>query len=141
MKEFHTRPREDGESSDDGAIEAWKQLRDNSNSPTFDALRETLSNLDVPTFELPELARPATEQQAAEQTEHLAEMRILVAALNQTMKNAEADRKRSEQDHKDQKLFNERMTKIAVALSFAAVIAPFLIYWLEHGWWWEQYRP
>lgn len=82
-----------------------------------------------------------TREQAREQLEHLEETKVLLAALNQTIQNAEVDRKQAEQDRHQQSLFNKRMTVVAIALSFAAVVAPFLIYFLEHGWWWEAYRP
>jgi Tfp pilus assembly protein PilN len=71
----------------------------------------------------------------------LEETKVLLAALNQTIQNAEEDRKRVDQDRTQQSLFNKRMTIVAIALSLAAVVAPFLIYFLEHGWWWEAYRP
>lgn len=82
-----------------------------------------------------------TRYQAAEQLQHLEETKALLAALNQTIQNAEEDRKRADQDRSQQSLFNKRMTIVAIALSLAAVVAPFLIYFLEHGWWWEAYRP
>lgn len=82
-----------------------------------------------------------TRDQAAEQLQHLEETKVLLTALNQTIQNAEEDRKRAEQDRHQQSLFNKRMTVVAIALSLAAVVAPFLIYFLEHGWWWEAYRP
>jgi hypothetical protein len=82
-----------------------------------------------------------TRYQAAEQLQHLEETKALLTALNQTIQNAEDDRKRAERDRTQQSIFNKRMTVVAIALSFAAVVAPFLIYFLEHGWWWEAYRP
>lgn len=89
-------------------------------------------------FQVP--SRP-TKEQADEQLAHLAETKILLEALNQTIQNAEADRKQAELDRAEQKAFNTRMTIVALVLSFAAVVSPFLIYFLEHGWWWEAYRP
>lgn len=82
-----------------------------------------------------------TMEQADKQIEHLADTKVLLAALNKTIQNAETDRKQAENDREQQSVFNKRMTVVAVCLSFAAVVAPFLIYWLEHGWWWETYRP
>ncbi|ALV43211.1 hypothetical protein AU252_20295 [Pseudarthrobacter sulfonivorans] len=82
-----------------------------------------------------------TRDQAAEQLQHLEETKVLLAALNRTIQNAEEDRKRTEHDRNQQSMFNKRMTVVAIALSFAAVVAPFLVYFLEHGWWWEAYRP
>lgn len=82
-----------------------------------------------------------TSYQAEEQLQHLEETKVLLSALNQTMQNSEADRRRADLDRSQQSLFNKRMTIVAIALSMAAVIAPFLVYFLEHGWWWEAYRP
>ncbi|MDQ0769554.1 hypothetical protein QF031_002303 [Pseudarthrobacter defluvii] len=148
MREFHTKPSvEAGQNQSADAIEAWKQQREASGSAeahtslAFEQLRNTLSNLPVPDFELSVSEPHATQKQAAEQTEHLYEMRVLVEAVSQTMKNAEADRARSEHEQAQQKTFNKRMTIAAITLSFAAVVVPFLIFYLEHGWWWEPYRP
>lgn len=136
-----------GPTQPEDAIEAWKQQREASGSPeahtslAFEQLRKTLSDLPVPDFNIQLPDPPATQKQAAEQTEHLYEMRVLVHAVSQTMKDAEADRAKSEHEQAQQKSFNNRMTVAAIALSFAAVVIPFLIFFMEHGWWWEQYRP
>lgn len=82
-----------------------------------------------------------TRDQAEEQLQHLEETKALLTALNQTIQNAEEDRRRAEVDRTQQSLFNKRMTVVAIALSFAAVVTPFVIYFLEHGWWWEGFRP
>lgn len=94
----------------------------------------------MPNYDFTPVARPTAEQ-ADEQLAHLAETKVLLAALNQTIQNAEADRKQADADRAEQKAFNQRMTIVAIVLSFAALVAPFLIYFLEHGWWWEAYRP
>jgi hypothetical protein len=104
------------------------------NSPAF-APRIELPDVDFTPVPMP------TKEQADQQLAHLAETKVLLAALTQTIQNAEADRKQADLDRAEQKVFNRRMTIVAVALSFAAVVAPFLIYFLEHGWWWESYRP
>lgn len=106
------------------------------NSPAFGP------SVQVPALELDfEPVPMPTKDQADQQLAHLAETKVLLAALNQTIQNAEADRKQADLDRAEQKTFNQRMTIVAVVLSFAAVVAPFLIYFLEHGWWWEAYRP
>lgn len=94
----------------------------------------------VPRHEFKVPSRP-TREQADEQLAHLAETKILLKALNQTIQNAEADRKQADLDRAEQKAFNTRMTFVALVLYFAAVVASFLIYFLEHGWWWESYGP
>lgn len=99
------------------------------NSPAFRAPVE-LPDLDF------EIAPTPTKEQADKQLDHLAETRVLLATLTRTVQNAEKDRKQAELDRAEQKIFNRRMTIVAVALSFAAVVAPFIIYFLEHGWWW-----
>lgn len=104
------------------------------NAPAFRAPAKT-PDLDF------EIVPAPTKEQADEQLAHLAETKVLLAALTQTIQNAEEDRKQAEVDRAEQKMFNRRMTIVAVALSFAAVVAPFIIYFLEHGWWWETYRP
>lgn len=102
--------------------------------------------LTVPAFTPPkpldvEITPAPTKKQADQQLAHLAETKVLLATLTQTIQNAEEDRKQAELDRAEQKIFNRRMTIVAVALSFAAVVAPFVIYFLEHGWWWQPYRP
>lgn len=94
----------------------------------------------LPDYDITPVSRP-TKEQADEQLAHLAETKVLLAALNQTIQNAEADRKHADADRAQQKAFNKTITIVALALSFAAVVAPFLIYFMEHGWWWEAYRP
>lgn len=96
--------------------------------------------VEIPDYDIKPVPMP-TKEQADQQLAHLAETKVLLAALTQTIQNAEADRKQADLDRAEQKVFNRRMTMVAVALSFAAVVAPFLIYFLEHGWWWETYRP
>jgi hypothetical protein len=96
--------------------------------------------IEMPNIDFEPTPMP-TKEQADQQLAHLAETKVLLAALNQTIQNAEADRKQADLDRAEQKVFNRRMTIVAVVLSFAAVVAPFLIYFLEHGWWWETYRP
>ena len=104
------------------------------NSPAF------APRIDIPEVDFTPVPMP-TKEQADRQLAHLAETKVLLAALTQTIQNAEADRKQADLDRSEQKVFNRRMTIVAVALSFAAVVAPFLIFFLEHGWWWETYRP
>jgi hypothetical protein len=107
---------------------------------SFFNLPAFVPRVDIGDFDFTPVPMP-TKEQADEQLAHLAETKVLLAALTQTIQNAEADRKQADLDRSEQKVFNQRMTIVAVVLSFAAVVAPFLIYFLEHGWWWETYRP
>lgn len=92
--------------------------------------------IDIPDVDFTPVPMP-TKEQADRQLAHLAETKVLLAALTQTIQNTEADRKQADLDRAEQWVFNRRMTIVAVALSFAAVVAPFFIFFLEHGWWWK----